>query len=79
LGSAYDFESMMHYGKGYFAKSSGLVTIRTKDPKYQNVIGQRNGFSKGILYKRRDPSIVPLYTVCRSVFWQYGTVYSVPN
>ena len=47
MGSPYDYESMMHYGKGYFAKSSGLITIQTLDPKYQNVIGQRKGFSQG--------------------------------
>ena len=32
LGTAYDFDSIMHYGQGYFAKSRGLITIKTKDP-----------------------------------------------
>jgi len=47
LGSPYDYRSMMHYGDAYFKKSSGMITIRTKDPKMQSVIGQRGGFSDG--------------------------------
>lgn len=36
----------MHYGRDYFAKLDTekrhyLTTIKTKDPKYQNLIGQR--------------------------------------
>ena len=36
----------MHYGKDYFGKLDAkkrhyLTTIKTKDPKYQNRIGQR--------------------------------------
>lgn len=42
----YDYMSIMHYGKDYFAKLDSdrrhyLITIKTKDPKYQNRIGQR--------------------------------------
>jgi len=47
MGSPYDYRSMMHYGEAYFKKASGLITIRAKDPKMQNVIGQRSGFSTG--------------------------------
>lgn len=42
----YDYMSIMHYGKDYFAKLTSnkmhyLMTIKTTDPKYQNRIGQR--------------------------------------
>lgn len=42
----YDYMSIMHYGRDYFAKLDAegrhyLTTIKTKDPKYQNLIGQR--------------------------------------
>ncbi|PFX18966.1 Zinc metalloproteinase nas-13 [Stylophora pistillata] len=42
----YDYMSIMHYGKDYFAKlnynrSHYLTTIKTRDPKYQDKIGQR--------------------------------------
>ena len=39
----YDYESMMHYGKTAFG--SGKITIKTKDPSKQDVIGNRKGFS----------------------------------
>ncbi|XP_057295036.1 hatching enzyme 1.2-like [Hydractinia symbiolongicarpus] len=45
LGTDYDYESIMHYGKTAFAKTRGLVTIKTKDPSKQDVIGRRTGFS----------------------------------
>jgi len=45
-GFAYDMDSMMHYG-GTFFTSNGKVTIRTKDPRWQNRIGQRRGMSDG--------------------------------
>lgn len=45
LGTHYDYESIMHYGKTAFAKTRGLVTIKTKDPSKQDVIGRRTGFS----------------------------------
>ncbi|XP_067040328.1 uncharacterized protein [Acropora muricata] len=42
----YDYLSIMHYGKDFFgkldsAKRHYLTTIKTKDPSYQNRIGQR--------------------------------------
>ena len=42
----YDYLSIMHYGKDFFAKLDSakrhyLTTIKTKDPRYQNRIGQR--------------------------------------
>jgi len=41
LGTKYDYNSMMHYGPYGFG--GGDMTIRTKDPKMQSVIGQRRG------------------------------------
>ncbi|XP_002153867.3 zinc metalloproteinase nas-13 [Hydra vulgaris] len=45
MGEPYDYESMMHYDSTAFG--GGRVTILTTDKNKQNVIGQRNGFSKG--------------------------------
>jgi len=47
LGTAYDYDSMMHYGSTFFALRRGLLTIKTKNPSKQRSIGQRNGFSQG--------------------------------
>jgi meprin A/meprin B len=54
LGVKYDYNSIMHYGNNFFGKISKdksriLTTIKTKYPKYQNVIGQRRYLSKGDL------------------------------
>ncbi|XP_074539389.1 meprin A subunit beta-like [Halichoeres trimaculatus] len=43
-GISYDYESVMHYGADFFTNGNGS-TIITKDPKFQDVIGQRIGFS----------------------------------
>ncbi|XP_047454956.1 meprin A subunit beta-like isoform X1 [Mugil cephalus] len=39
-GVLYDYLSVMHYGKNYFSNGNGSTVI-TKDPKFQDVIGQR--------------------------------------
>jgi len=42
----YDYLSIMHYKKTALSRYTGLITIKTKDPKYQDVIGQRRFISK---------------------------------
>ncbi|XP_065676037.1 low choriolytic enzyme-like [Hydra vulgaris] len=44
LGFPYDYDSMMHYGETAFGRFGG-VTIKTKDPSKQKVIGKAQGFS----------------------------------
>ncbi|KAK6962643.1 metalloendopeptidase [Biomphalaria glabrata] len=43
----YDYTSVMHYGRNYFAKSPELTTLQTTDGRYQDVIGraERPSFS----------------------------------
>jgi len=45
-GFAYDMDSMMHYGGKFFSRN-GKITIRTKNSRWQNKIGQRRGMSTG--------------------------------
>jgi len=51
LGKDYDFESMMHYDQYAFGcdryGQNCKVTIETKDPKMQNVIGKHKSISWG--------------------------------
>jgi len=55
LGTPYDYRSVMHYSKNAFGGKE--ITIETLDPRYQNIIGQRNSFSEidvkqiNLLYK----------------------------
>lgn len=41
----YDYHSVMHYDSTGFAIDPRYPTIQTKDPKYQNIIGQKKGVS----------------------------------
>ncbi|KAM9384052.1 meprin A subunit beta-like isoform 3-T3 [Pholidichthys leucotaenia] len=50
LGVPYDYGSVMHYPKTAFSIGSE-PTIITKVPQFQDVIGQRTGFSMGDLTK----------------------------
>ncbi|KAM9384042.1 meprin A subunit beta-like isoform 2-T4 [Pholidichthys leucotaenia] len=50
LGVPYDYGSVMHYPKTAFSIGS-KPTIITKVPQFQDVIGQRTGFSMGDLTK----------------------------
>lgn len=47
---SYDFDSVMHYDKTAFS-IDGNSTIITRDPEFQDVIGQRSGFSVGDVTK----------------------------
>ena len=44
LGTPYDVLSLMHYGS--YAFGMGKMTIKTKDPAKQHLLGQAKGFSK---------------------------------
>ena len=65
LNVPYDYESVMHYGKTAFG--GGKLTIKTKDPAMQDVIGNRKGFSDldikqmNLLYKCSGKEFCPVY------------------
>eukprot|EP00092_Neocalanus_flemingeri_P031468 GFUD01034175.1.p1 GENE.GFUD01034175.1~~GFUD01034175.1.p1 ORF type:complete len:301 (+),score=46.39 GFUD01034175.1:53-904(+) len=44
-GLPYDYRSVMHYRGTDFAKNGRRLTIKTKDPRMQNVIGRADGVS----------------------------------
>ena len=46
FGSPYPYMSVMHYSSGGFAIDKSKPTIVTKDPFYQNLIGQRASYTK---------------------------------
>ena len=43
----YDYESIMHYSGTLFNKQKKLLTIQTKNPVNQNVIGKQTHISAG--------------------------------
>jgi Astacin (Peptidase family M12A) len=52
----YDYNSIMHYSKYAFSKNpndKSMITMEPKDPKYLNVIGQRQGLSEGDVTRLR--------------------------
>lgn len=52
FGVAYDYDSIMHYGKKAYSKN-GKVTIETMDPKFQDRIGKKRELSPGDILKIR--------------------------
>ncbi|XP_078488569.1 meprin A subunit alpha-like [Ciona intestinalis] len=58
---AYDYNSIMHYGDTSFSTNGGK-TIITRDPAFQDVIGQRRTFSEGdvTMINRMYPCSDPL-------------------
>lgn len=43
-GVSYDYWSVLHFGKNAFTNGNGSTVI-TRDPKFQDIIGQRYGMS----------------------------------
>uniref|UniRef100_A0A3B4Z059 Metalloendopeptidase n=1 Tax=Stegastes partitus TaxID=144197 RepID=A0A3B4Z059_9TELE len=68
-GTPYDYESVMHYSKNAFTNGNGS-TIITKDPKFQDVIGQRLEMSPSdvlelnLLYKCSKYSTIAFKMQC---------------
>ncbi|KAK6326643.1 hypothetical protein J4Q44_G00022880 [Coregonus suidteri] len=67
LGTPYDYTSVMHYGKDDFTNGNGS-TIITKQPEYQNVIGQRLDMSFNDVLKLNT-----LYNCNGGFFMHYST------
>nr|KAG5691102.1 hypothetical protein BaRGS_030910 [Batillaria attramentaria] len=67
FGVAYDYRSIMHYGARDFSRN-GDYTIRTKDPSFQRVIGNRESLSfrdiklANLLYECRETDLATVAT-----------------
>ncbi|XP_041486063.1 protein SpAN-like [Lytechinus variegatus] len=63
FGASYDMSSIMHYG-AYAFTLNGEATIKTLNPAYQDVIGQREGLSQGDI-----DGIAEMYDCAKGFTW----------